>query len=218
MKNVFFKVAIAAVIALTMMGGSAFAGYIDFYGTGSLFNKEGELTSDVFEAYSLTAWFEWYDFSGNEETLNNFEVSFRFRDSDTLIPDDFWLDMGWRVEYSDPFDFGEISFGKIGEYTFTADSYQEDYWYIEYNEVLNDGFQFINIYLNGWINQVSPITYDIQIAQNEGNRNLWVVWGWSDFEYLPGEVPPEVPEPGTMALLGTGLLGVAAIARRKMKK
>jgi len=218
MKNIFFKVAIAAVIALTMMGGSALAGYTDLYGTGSLYDKEGNLTSDAFEAYSVTAWFECYDFSGNEETLNNFEVSFRFRDSDKLILDEFWLDRGWRVEYSDPFDFGEISFGEIGGFTFTADSYQEDYWYIEYNEVLNDGLQFINIYLNGWINQVSPITYDIQIAQNEDNRNIWEVWVWGDFDDLPNAVPPEVPEPGTMALLGTGLLGIAAMARRKMKK
>ena len=33
-----------------------------------------------------------------------------------------------------------------------------------------------------------------------------------------GYPPPEVPEPGTLVLLGTGLLGAAIVARRKMKK
>ena len=197
-----------------MMGGSAIAGYIEFTGTGYLYDKEGELTSDVFEAYSLTAWFEWYDFSGNKGTLNNLEVSFRFRDGDTLSG--YLHGNIWRSGYSDLFDFGEISFGNIDGFTFTADSYQEQYRrLIHYQEDLTIGNQFITISLNGWIDQVSPITYGFTITRNWDNRNLWDVWVLGGFD---DGVPPEVPEPGTMALLGTGLLGIAAAARRKMKK
>jgi hypothetical protein len=38
-----------------------------------------------------------------------------------------------------------------------------------------------------------------------------------DFEYSPNLAPAPTPEPSTLILLGTGLLGLANVARRKRR-
>jgi hypothetical protein len=39
-----------------------------------------------------------------------------------------------------------------------------------------------------------------------------------DYQYTPFEVPAPIPEPTTMLLFGTGLIGIAGIRRQKSKK
>jgi hypothetical protein len=42
--------------------------------------------------------------------------------------------------------------------------------------------------------------------------------GHGGFYCLPDQCPPEVPEPGTIVLLGTGIVGLGLIARRKLTR
>jgi hypothetical protein len=63
------------------------------------------------------------------------------------------------------------------------------------------------------LSQVVELTGIRIQAINPGGGSLFLVGN----EILPPEPPPAVPEPGTVALMGMGLLGLAVAARRRKK-
>jgi len=56
-----------------------------------------------------------------------------------------------------------------------------------------------------------PVTWTV-LGQHGGTTE------YVFFSDLPGVSPPPAPEPGTLALFGTGLLSLAGIVRRQLKK
>jgi len=235
MKIFTFKTVIIALIALTLTGGVALADtlWADFYGPARLLDITGNDTQDVWDAYSVSFFFdEWgYTEVGGNTELPTDWITFKFRGSDDLTTEVWGNPYKWLTGYSDPFDSGDMIFKlEIDGFTFSIDKfwgdcndgycseYDDKEWYIEFNESLLNGYQFVNMYLTGWINGITPVNYNIQIEQSDAYLGYsWGVMFFSDFEYLPDSTPA-VPEPGTLALFSAGLLGVAIAARRKMKK
>ncbi|MFO7557356.1 MAG: PEP-CTERM sorting domain-containing protein [Desulfobacterales bacterium] len=67
--------------------------------------------------------------------------------------------------------------------------------------------------------------YDVDPAAAEGTWSTYDLWirdlggrGGITISHLTGYNPTSVPEPATMLLLGTGLIGLVGLSRQKMKK
>jgi len=237
-KNIF-RTVMMALIALTMLAGSALAEnlplYAEFEGNVSLLDLYGTPVKNILYAYS----FEISDvkisgdlgdnnFDGASLSLN---MPFRFRGGEGLE----WKDSVYSGDgddvligersFFDPYKYEEKSeLGTIGGFTFyvdqigsfddPADEYRGGYFTYNYD---GSGSSAVDLFLLGSVySGDQPLVYaEYQIriitdAQGNSELDYFGVWDYNNV--------PDAPEPGTLVLLGTGLIGAAVMARRKIKK
>lgn len=138
---------------------------------------------------------------------------------DAFGPDDF---VSTAELYKDDEDTGESgSFGPY--YTTTYTEGEED------ATITWDGDVFINnptyvLVKDGQSDNLTPSWYLFDIKNWDGQEDLSFSGLWPNQGsishisiYGGGSPPPPVPEPATMLLFGTGLAGLAGIARRRKK-
>ena len=138
-----------------------------------------------------------------------------------------------------PYAGTEVFFGAIitdlagtAEFTFTVTDIIASSFYMDLSPDQKSGIGGFR--MNGFVDhddfEKTAATYSFTFTfenvqdtycfdKQDGNPctpGLYDLWGYSlDIQARPGA---DVPEPGTLVLFGTGLLGAAIVARRKMKK
>ena len=182
---------------------------------GTMVTPTGDFTV-LGEAYYGKAWVDGFPKS---EYLTD-EGSFVFRNEDGSTMDNLTWVVSNDCSYENR-DACGLEWGTINGFIFyIAGIIPDSFVYDDpqgglIGDGLNDKF---TMDLVGWVlhPDFAPTQFNIGFSgeMNSGQAaNPYFTWGmtWrSD--------PPVVPEPGTLVLFGTGLIGATIVARRKMKK
>ena len=179
---------------------------------GVMITPTGDFTV-LGDAYYGKAWVDGFP---NAEYLTN-AGSFEFRNEDGSEMDNFnWVQSGFPCSLADDTKCG-LNFGTIDGFIFYIAGIIPDTFKFDGDGTgLNDKF---NMDLVGWVlhKDFAPTPFNIGFTgeMNSGQvAEPYFVWGMT---WRPTD-PPVVPEPGTLVLFGTGLIGATIVARRKMKK
>lgn len=95
-----------------------------------------------------------------------------------------------------------------------------------YYEVYNPNSYLYTFYTDSNLNTADVGVEHITTAYNPNTKNAYIFledllaanadWDWTDMTVHANDVEP-IPEPATMLLMGTGLAGLAGVARRRKK-
>jgi hypothetical protein len=130
--------------------------------------------------------------------------TFSYLGADTVVvtPSIGAYPSGFTLTLSDP---GEFSFVSTGAFTIEHDSG---------NSLVLTGLGTVTD--NVLDTSPAAVTFSLQDSNNDYGMNGGATWT-IDLT-APPPPPPGVPEPGTLSLFGTGMLGLAGMLRRKFAK
>jgi len=243
MKKNFLRIAIMAVFALTLLAGSALAdtsdciivneigclvGMVEFGGMAKVYETANDDTISAMALKRYTTHDDALSMLKSDEPLGIFAPYMPPTDgsweANTYIFDFPAMDGMWfkdaagnwltniEMENVPLFEIpaGWESLGSTAGFEFYTTL-------ITYHDNTDPNYILLNV--DGWVlfgDEKYFAKYAISFTNVE--PDLPDQWAWDIQVKVYEDDTPPVPEPGTLVLLGTGILGAAIVARKKIKK